>query len=274
MKHKIRALRTSGFLLLIFIVSCQTSRVREGPLETAALQSVRSELPTRIRPTSEVILDHDIFQISYNQDHRLPNWVFYRLSAIKLSNPSARRRDDFMADPLLIKKGIPFLLPTAFAGSGYDRGHMAPSADFEWDQTANDATFVMSNMAPQQPHLNRRAWKYLETRIRKWACTEGELKIVTGPILQDGLSKLPSGVSVPTQFFKAILDNTPPRKSVGFIYSQKDSSDLYKSRARTVAEVERAVGFNFFSEVEESEQTKIESIFELSDWVEGKCERH
>lgn len=32
---------------------------------------------------------------------------------------------------------------------------MAPSGDFKWDQDVNASTFVMSNMAPQKPNLNR-----------------------------------------------------------------------------------------------------------------------
>lgn len=230
-----------------------------------------SPLPRNIKDIQEVLLDHQFFQISYNQTHKLPNWVFYSLTAKNISISAASRRDRFLPDPLLVKKGITPLFPTAYAGTLYDRGHLAPSADFEWSQEANDSTFVMTNMAPQARSLNRQAWKYLESRVRKWACTEGELQIVTGPVFDDNLEKLPSGVSIPKRFFKVVLDNTPPRKSVGFIYNQDDSTDVYKSRAIPVDVVEKIVGFDFFSNIAKDEQSRIESVFNIESWVEGNC---
>ena len=50
---------------------------------------------------------------------------------------SAQRKNRFFFDPLVIEKILPFLNPNAFKNSGFDRGHMAPSGDFKWDQAAN-----------------------------------------------------------------------------------------------------------------------------------------
>lgn len=49
--------------------------------------------------------------------------------------------------------------------SGYDQGHMTPAADATTEQEMHD-TFLLSNMTPQQPTLNRLAWKMLEIRVR------------------------------------------------------------------------------------------------------------
>ncbi len=259
------------------LASCQTSKIQEIPKAHPALPPPitaapgKSFFPKALKATPEVFLDHTYFQISYNPTHLLPNWVTYHLFAKNLRNSSGHRKDNFIADPILVNKNIPYLESTAYRRTGYDRGHMAPSGDFKWDQEVNDSTFMMSNMAPQKPNLNRKAWRYLEERIRDWACTEGALTIVVGPILENDLPKLPSGASIPRRFFKAVLDETPPRKAVGFVYFQEDSGDVYSERAISVQELEKIIGYELFLELNIPEREQIESTFQLKDWVEGDC---
>jgi hypothetical protein len=53
--------------------------------------------------------------------------------------------------------------PTDYAGAGFDRGHLCPSADRTSSAADNSATFLMSNMIPQAPNLNRNTWENLES---------------------------------------------------------------------------------------------------------------
>jgi endonuclease G len=57
--------------------------------------------------------------------------------------------------------------PTDYTGSGYDRGHIAPSADRTRNETDNSSTFEMTNMMPQVPELNRGVWGDLEEYCRE-----------------------------------------------------------------------------------------------------------
>lgn len=50
--------------------------------------------------------------------------------------------------------------------TGLDRGHMAPSDDASTAQEVTE-TFLLTNMTPQEPTLNRIAWKKLEGDVRK-----------------------------------------------------------------------------------------------------------
>ncbi|WP_445243799.1 DNA/RNA non-specific endonuclease [Microcoleus sp. MON1_C5] len=56
--------------------------------------------------------------------------------------------------------------PSNNKGSGYNRGHIAPSADHTRNAANNRATFLMSNMMPQMPKLNRPVWR----NLRKSRC--------------------------------------------------------------------------------------------------------
>jgi endonuclease G len=46
-----------------------------------------------------------------------------------------------------------------YAGSGYDKGHMAAALDFASDCEKEEMTFVYYNALPQTPNLNRGVWK-------------------------------------------------------------------------------------------------------------------
>lgn len=147
---------------------------------------------------------------------------------------------------MLLKFGIPAVAPKDYSKTGYDKGHLAPADDFKRTKTSIYGTFVMTNMAPQKPKLNRQAWKALEERVHSWACGEEKILIITGPVLIDGLPKLKAGISIPNKFFKAVYDLTPPIKSVCFVYTQKDDKTIQpEMRAVSVDQCEKEVGYKF-----------------------------
>jgi endonuclease G len=260
-------------IVLVFLFSLTACVNPTAKVETTTFMP-ESELPVSLKKRSEVLLNHEFLKISYNVDHKLPNWVFYKLTSEHLKNRVAKRKSGFSADPRLITLNMPYLFKDGFKGGAqkYDIGHMAPSADFLFSKEANAESFFMSNTAPQAPQLNRVAWEHLEELVRGWACSEGELFIVVGPILQDGLTKLPSGASIPQKFFKVILDNTPPRKSIAFVFSQDDHGKQdYKERAMSMQELEKLTGYDFFTELPVEEKKQVESSYNLKDWHETKC---
>ncbi|WP_445251683.1 MULTISPECIES: DNA/RNA non-specific endonuclease [unclassified Microcoleus] len=56
--------------------------------------------------------------------------------------------------------------PSHNTRSGYNRRHIAPSADCTRNEANNRATFLISDMMPQVPELNRPVWHDL----RKSCC--------------------------------------------------------------------------------------------------------
>jgi endonuclease G len=173
-----------------------------------------------------VIIDHKYFTVAYDQKLRHALYVVYELTADKLRKNVASRKNKFIADPYLVTKKIPFVKPAEYLNSGYDKGHLAPSADFAFSQEANDLTFVMSNMSPQKGNLNQDAWKRLENQVRKWGCGEEKVTVITGPVLGKQMATLKSGLIVPPSYFKIVIDETPPRKAIAFVYHQTDKGDV------------------------------------------------
>lgn len=251
-------------VIVVLLGSCQSKQVRRNE----PLPQTSTSLPR-----AEVLVDHKYFIISYNPEHRLPNWVAYQLSSAHLKKGVAHRRDKFFQDPQLIAQHVSSPRPDDFDGRRFDRGHMAPSEDFIWSQDANNETFVMSNMAPQTRKLNRGAWKVLESKVRKWACTEELLYVVSGPILNSQLAKMNTEISIPEKFFKVVLDQTPPKKAIAFIYSQDDGKVLPQERALSVQALEKMTGLIFFKELSLEDVETIKKHFDSSQWKETDCEQ-
>lgn len=85
----------------------------------------------------------------------------------------------------------------------YDKGHMAPAADFNCTRDMLYQTFSYLNCALQNQYLNRGVWKFLEIQEREWAKTE-TVKVVIEVKFDSKDSKLQSGATVPTGFYKTI----------------------------------------------------------------------
>lgn len=268
-------------LLISLIVSgCATRphvEVQEPPQKDR-----KAEIPGRSKKTGKpievnkipvdiVMIDHQYFKIAYNSKRRLPEYVTYQLTANQLKSKSAERSNKFIPDPILVEKNIPYVVTAEYTKSGYDRGHLAPSADFAWNQDANNMTFVMSNMAPQTPGLNRDAWKRLEDQVRKWACGEEKVTVITGPVLADNLPRMKSGLEIPQDFFKIIIDETAPKKTIAFLYHQTDKGNVLNERIVPMNNVEKATGIAFHQDFPELKNEKMRVPASLNEWKEADC---
>ena len=260
-----KAIVITGFC---FLTACASSTPkREVP------EALKSDLPARIKTQRVVTLKNPFYVTLYNQSQNIAYFSEYVLKASDLKKKNVKRSNRFHGNDELKNLNLPVVPPAWYLKSGYDKGHLAPSADFAWSTEANDETFLMSNMTPQKPKLNRIAWKALENAVRGWACFAGEVRVVTGPILENDLPQLNGHpLPIPKKFFKVIVDLTPPGKAIGFILSQDDTSvDDYKEHVVTVGEVERQTGLDMLADTSGVEKAALETHATLSEWQSAKC---
>lgn len=129
-----------------------------------------------------------------------------------------------------------------FARSGMDRGHVYPAGDSA-TPVAKDESFLLSNMVPQSPPVNRGIWNDIEGAVRKEAKRRGKLYVVTGPIFQGGQVRALKGrVLVPSGLFKAVLD--PATKQAAAYVVNNAPGDAYE--IVSLAELERLTGIDLF----------------------------
>ena len=138
-------------------------------------------------------------QVRYSLTDRIPRLVVEVLSPVKLAG-TVSREDNFRADERLPLNARADL--NDYRGSGYDRGHLAPAADFKYSATAMDNSFLLSNIAPQEPTMNQHAWNGLENATRACAKQTGNLTVITGTLGKSGSLNGRNRVTIPASFFK------------------------------------------------------------------------
>lgn len=213
----------------------------------------------------DIIVAHTGFTLSYAEEHEQAYWVAYQLTRENVLG-SAKRKDNFRSDP---KVPTVSAHPNDYLRSGYDRGHLAPAADFAWSEEVLDETFYMSNMSPQEPSFNRGIWSTLEAIVRNFAYEKGLIYVVTGPVLTDGPYQTigENEVAVPHHFYKVILALTPDNPSaIGFVLPNAGSKEDIASFVLTVHEVEELTGLDFFVALEDELEEQLESQVDLSAW--------
>lgn len=162
-------------------------------------------------PTIEgALLTNSSYVVDFDPSASVANWVAYELTRSE-SMGTFGRSDDFREDPRV--PGSPDA--TDYRGSGYDRGHLKPAADSKSTAAEMSSSFLMTNMAPQTPRLNRGIWKGLEDDVRTWAQEHGRVYVLTGPS-DEAVGRLSSGVEVPSHFWKAVLRFSPDTAAVAF----------------------------------------------------------
>jgi len=208
---------------------------------------------------NEQIVKHSAFYSSYNPNHRVPNYVVHVIPKDILYG-NVTRTNDFRPDPL-IKQNMSDSVD--YWNSGYDRGHMAASADFKWNKKALSESYFYSNIIPQNSSLNQNAWNKLEMQVREWVIDNSELIVVTGPILKDNLAKLQQGshkVSIPEYVYKIVLDCFPPTyKAIAFLYPNKDVPYDLDKHVVSIDSIETLTGIDFFPKLNDSLDNIVEA---------------
>lgn len=233
--------------------------------ETTAENADGMELPAPLTDRKETILRRKGYTASYNADLLIPNWVAWHLTSDHTSGSAKREGIAFAED-----MDAPGTRADTYdyRRSGYDRGHMCPAGDCKWSERAMEESFLMTNICPQAPSLNRGDWNEMEIQCRKWAEQYGDIYVVCGPILYKGRHKQigQHRVTVPEAFFKVVLCLRGEPKAIGFIYKNTDGNRPKGDYVNTVDEVERITGIDFFPSLPDDVEQRVEARASLDEW--------
>lgn len=238
--------------------------IQNTPKSDISLAVSDNYWPTSI---SGEIIEHSNFTLSYSEKYEQAEWVTYRLTKQSIQKPNVPRSNDFRPDPKVRKASSS---PRDYFGSGYDRGHLAPAGDMNFDKRAMSETFYMTNISPQIRNFNGGIWRELEENTRDWAYDNKELFIVTGPVLSKGIREYigDNEVAVPDQFFKVILDvKEPEKKAIAFLIPNEVTYKPLSAFAVSIDEVEALTGIDFFHQfLEEDFENELEQMNDISRW--------
>lgn len=228
----------SSVILLIFIVfvfGCSSKR------------QLMFEWP-KVDKNYELV-KHKYYALQYCENHEIALWTAYSLDS-KETYPYVRRSYNYKKDTLVHSGTASY---NDYKHSGFDRGHLIPARDMEFNHQAQNEVNFMSNISPQERGFNRGIWKVLESKVRKWADMYDSILVVTGPILNDSLPKIgkETKISVPEAFYKVVLIYNDTLKSgIGFIIPNQDGLEPDISNyVVSIDSLEEIVNLDFFPKI-------------------------
>jgi endonuclease G, mitochondrial len=215
---------------------------------------------------SNYLMSKTQYVLSYHRYRGTPNWVSWHLDSSDLG--SAPRQDDFRSDTTL-PSGWYRVVTSDYTNTGYDRGHMCPSADRTNSISSNSATFLMTNIIPQAPNNNRGPWANLENYTRDLVNAGNECYVISGSY---GFSGTIDGgnITIPARTWKVIVvlpigSSDAARVVTGtrvIAVNMPNSNSIntnWKTYRVSVDSIESATGYNLLSNVASSVQSVIES---------------
>lgn len=217
------------------------------------------------------VLRNDGFILGYS-DYRLnPVWVSYELKSL-----TKQQKRQGYSRPTRFNKDWRSIWPVThsdYTKTGFDRGHLAPNYAISrlYGRNAQLDTFLMTNITPQRPNLNRKVWQRLEeAAVDHFTHQFSRIQVITGPIFSANAGRLESLVQIPDGFYKifvGINEQDQAKSMLAFVIPQsvKGSEPLTKFVV-SVDKVEQLAGYDFFSEMNDSLENKLEGTIDDRPW--------
>jgi endonuclease G, mitochondrial len=263
---KIIKKNTVLFLSVIQLYSCKQnvdSQIKSNTIQGEHINySFENLLP---KSTINQVVHRDHYVFSYDENAEQAEWLAYELNSNQLINNDFKR-PYFIEDPLVETKSADW---RNYKNSGYDKGHLCPAADMEFDIKAYEDTFYTSNISPQNHGFNAGIWNRLEQKVRYWAREYETVFVITAGVLKGNQTTIGhEKVKVPNYFYKIIVTgNGNNLKTIAFLIPNKASDLSLYEYIVSIDEIEAQTGIDFFPKLEDSLENKIESEKNPRGWL-------
>jgi len=207
------------FLLLFITITAfsQTIELKYFPGTIHTMDNSVS-IPSKFLKADYLKLEKTKYEIIYpnNPNIKKPFMTDYEIngSVYKKGYHKFKRPSSFKPDYSLPKKLRSYT--SNYSRTGYDRGHNNPNALWNYNRKLQKETFIMSNVAPQTPQLNRILWRKIERFVKIQSIKYQKLNVITGSCGVKGQVK--NHVIIPNYFFK-IIYYPSLNKTIGFLAS-------------------------------------------------------
>lgn len=170
---------TTALVIVLSFMGCGSVET-ESQDTTPATAENQDNLDYRTKFMNEddcsLLLDKEFLHICYDKGKKVAKSVVYRLYGDLVNEVNIQERPSFYEEESIDQ---PYRAKVSdYSGSGYDRGHMAPDASFDWSQESLDATYSLANIIPQVPEVNQQMWVKAETYAREVAVELGEVTVM------------------------------------------------------------------------------------------------
>ncbi|MBW3694310.1 DNA/RNA non-specific endonuclease [Vibrio sp. T187] len=241
----------------ILLLSLTTLLLHVAPFSSASETCGEHLVKGMPSNNSDQVLCRTGYAVGYNYQTKSADWVAYHVTAESV-NAQFKRSNNFKVDSELPEYAQSTL--SDYSNSGYDRGHLAPSAAMDFSQESMQESFLLSNMSPQLPGFNRVGWRLLEEHVRDLANEYQELYVVTGPIYEGNEASIGDGVVIPSAFYKVVLDPYY-NDAIAFIVPHRDvSGSELVDFVTTIDDVEERTNLDFFANTSDDTENPMEAM--------------
>lgn len=251
-----------GFAVVLILTGCQTLFKPPTTSDIHLKLGNPSQATADPQNSANFLIEKPEFALSYNSKTGTANWVSWQLNQSWLG--TIKRQNNFRPDENL-PPGWYQVQSNDYRGTGYDRGHLVPSGDRTNTPEHNSATFLLTNIIPQAPQLNRGIWSDLEQHCRDLAQQGKELYIIAG-----GSGKLKTiakgNITVPQWNWKVIVILDQPNQKITentrVIAVKIPNSNSLKNNWRyyqvSVDDIEANTGLDLLTNIPKNIQDKLE----------------
>lgn len=259
--------------------SAATNSNRNQPSANMPREITRMEFP-RVKGGQSIIIVHRTtdsgivegvnFATEWDTKMHSQRWSCYEMYAGNTGGGAGRFQGGYPHDEDMPAE---YQLQTdPYYGSGYQHGHICPSADRQYSKEANRQTFFLSNMQPQLKYFNEAdyVWEQMEERVRSWNRNDfrDTLYVVKGGTIDNGniikwLNDGTTQIPVPKYFFAAVLcKNSLGYKAIGFWFEHKnyEKNSNLSDYVINIDELERKTGIDFFCNLPDDAERSVQSL--------------
>ena len=171
----------------------------------------------------DTIIDKVFLNICYSYDLKVAKSVAYTLDGDLVNDPNIQARPSFYEEPSLDNDQR--ASTSDYTNSGYDRGHLAPDAAFDWSQESLDATYSLANIIPQVPEVNRDMWVDVELYARDKAVELGSVNILNIVKYNTTPNRIGTGgIAVSIGFYKVLYNNDESYKECYYYANEPNAN--------------------------------------------------
>jgi endonuclease G len=180
------------------------------------------------------------YAVNIDYKTKVANYVVEHIEPSHLLT-KVKRKNDFREDKIIPVQFRATL--EDYSGEKYDRGHLAPAADFSYDKFVMSESFLLSNMIPQNKYNNRIIWRVLEEHVRGLA-KKYDTYVITGTVFYPTHKSIGNGVGVPDEIYKIVITNG--NKLSAYLFPNKAIKSMKFERYKvSVAEIEKITEIDF-----------------------------
>ena len=204
-----------GLLVSILFIGCGSSST-EGRVEESLLKSKFIN-----NSSCDEIIDKVFLEICYDNSLKAAKSVAYKLDGDLVNELNIKDRPFFYEEPSLDRENRASFRD--YTRSGYDRGHLAPDAAFDWSEESLEATYSLANIIPQIPEVNQEMWVDVEKLARRKAVELGSVNVLNIVKYNSNPNRIgANGIAVSKGYYK-VLYNKDENYEACYYYENREN---------------------------------------------------